>query len=516
MEVVLPARVLVLGIDCLTPKLVFDMWRRELPCISALIDEGIWGPLRSTDPPITVPAWASMLTGRDPGELGIYGFRKRHSHEPTASPSLVTGDDVRFPWVWDVAGAAGLESLVIGVPPTWPPRRIRGRLVTDFLTPDTTVPFTWPGELADEVEDAAGGPYLLDAVGRAGQDPASLVERVREMTERRFKLLTSWLESSEPALAVMMEIGLDRLQHALWHHMDPEHVRYAGAGGPLEDALLDYHGLLDECIARALEAAGTDAHVLLVSDHGAQAMEGGVRINEWLRREGWLVVESGPNGEAPDRLPWGTPLSRCRVDWRRSRAFAEGGYCGRVHLNVEGRSREWAVAAADYESEMDSLSRSIRSIAAPGGEGALNVRLHRPSVIYREVRGVAPDLMVYFDDLRFRALGTIGSVPSSAFEEALPAPASQGRGAAREALLSMSRDPSSVLFAGNDIGPDGANHAMEGVFVLREAGGHRRGERRSNIRIYDVFSTVLRLLGLEAPDGVRGSSVTDVGAPRRS
>ena len=49
----------------------------ELPNLGGLIDAGTWGPLRSVDPPITVPAWSCMMTGRDPGELGIYGFRNR-------------------------------------------------------------------------------------------------------------------------------------------------------------------------------------------------------------------------------------------------------------------------------------------------------------------------------------------------------------------------------------------------------------------------------------------------------
>ena len=72
-------RVAVIGLDCADPKLVFDRWLDELPNIRGLVERGTWGPLRSVDPPITVPAWSCMLTGRDPGELGIYGFRNRRT-----------------------------------------------------------------------------------------------------------------------------------------------------------------------------------------------------------------------------------------------------------------------------------------------------------------------------------------------------------------------------------------------------------------------------------------------------
>ena len=81
-------RVAVIGLDCAEPSLVFDRFADELPNISQLIARGTWGPLRSVDPPITVPAWSCMLTGRDPGELGIYGFRNRITDTMLATQTL--------------------------------------------------------------------------------------------------------------------------------------------------------------------------------------------------------------------------------------------------------------------------------------------------------------------------------------------------------------------------------------------------------------------------------------------
>ena len=74
------SKIAVIGLDCAEPKLVFDRWLDELPNLRRLVRGGTWGALRSVDPPITVPAWSCMLTGRDPGELGIYGFRNRSDH----------------------------------------------------------------------------------------------------------------------------------------------------------------------------------------------------------------------------------------------------------------------------------------------------------------------------------------------------------------------------------------------------------------------------------------------------
>jgi predicted AlkP superfamily phosphohydrolase/phosphomutase len=69
-----------IGLDCAAPQRVFEQWREELPTLRQLVTTGAYGRLQSTHPPITVPVWASMMSSRDPGELGIYGFRNRKDY----------------------------------------------------------------------------------------------------------------------------------------------------------------------------------------------------------------------------------------------------------------------------------------------------------------------------------------------------------------------------------------------------------------------------------------------------
>src|SRR5882724_8192539 len=70
-------KVLVIGLDCAEPSLVFEKWRDQLPNLSRLMEQGAWTTMNSTTPPITVPAWSCMMSSKDPGTLGIYGFRNR-------------------------------------------------------------------------------------------------------------------------------------------------------------------------------------------------------------------------------------------------------------------------------------------------------------------------------------------------------------------------------------------------------------------------------------------------------
>jgi len=126
----------VLGLDCAAPQLVFDQFRRDLPHLSALMEGGLWGELESTHPPITVPAWSCMMSSRDPGELGFYGFRNRKDYSYDGY-ALANSTAVRVPRIWDYLGRQGLRSILLGVPQTYPPRPIRGEMVTCFLTPST-------------------------------------------------------------------------------------------------------------------------------------------------------------------------------------------------------------------------------------------------------------------------------------------------------------------------------------------------------------------------------------------
>jgi predicted AlkP superfamily phosphohydrolase/phosphomutase len=152
-------RVFVIGLDCAPPRLVFDEWKAELPHLARLQDEGIWGPLESCVPPITVPAWSSMLSSKDPGQLGFYGFRNRADHSYEAH--IANATSVKEPRVWDLLSRAGKHVVLIGVPQTYPPRPVNGEMVTCFLTPDTKGAYTYPASLKAEVEGLVGE-YILD------------------------------------------------------------------------------------------------------------------------------------------------------------------------------------------------------------------------------------------------------------------------------------------------------------------------------------------------------------------
>ena len=464
------SRVAVIGLDCAEPKLVFDRWRDELPNLSGLIERGAWGPLRSVDPPITVPAWSCMTSGADPGELGIYGFRNRADY---GYDSLRVADAraVTVPRVWDRLGDAGQHVIVIGVPQTSPPPVVNGDLVSCFLTSDTrTDPYTHPPELRTEVERLVGR-YQVDVENFRSEDRDRILSEVYAMTEQRFRVAEHLLESRDWDFFMMVEIGLDRMHHAFWRFLDETHPRYE-PDSRYRDAIRNYYAYLDEEIGELLERFDDDTAVLVVSDHGARPMHGAICVNEWLLREGYLVLEEEPE---PGRL---TPLSALKIDWSRTRAWGEGGYYCRLCLNVAGREPQGIVDPADFDALRDELAAGLEELPGPDGE-SIGTRAFRPEELWRERNGIPPDLVVYFGDLGWRSNGSVG----------------HGRHWTLE----------------NDTGPDDANHDRDGICILASPGV--TPGRREDLTIYDIAPTVLSLAGLDPVPGLRGRVISDLGIP---
>ncbi|MBA2615115.1 MAG: alkaline phosphatase family protein [Actinobacteria bacterium] len=456
------SKALVIGLDCAPPQLVFDRWLDELPTIRSLTERGSFGVLRSCDPPITVPAWSVMTSSRSPGALGIYGFRNRRDHSYDGL-SFATSRSVRVPRVWDLLSARDRPVIVLGVPGTYPVTPVNGVMVACFLTPDVeTSQYTHPPELKDEIAQLVGR-YLIDVPDFRTEEKDRLLADLEEMTEKRFRLAEHLLETRPWDLFFMVEMGTDRINHAFWRFTDPEHRLYE-PGNSYESAILDYYRRLDERIGRLLRFADDETAVLIVSDHGAKRIDGGVCVNEWLRQEGYLVLKEEP--ASPSRL---TPDL---VDWPRTKAWGEGGYYCRLFLNVVGREPQGVIPQADYERVRDELKGKLQALGDEQGR-PIGTVAHRPEELYPERNGVAPDLMVYFGDLLWRSVGQVGTGAVHVFE--------------------------------NDTGPDDANHAHEGLYLV--AGDGVAPGRGSERDIRDIAPTLLTLLGEPVPAEMEGTSL---------
>jgi len=451
----MPAKkLLVIGLDCAAPELVFERFAGQLPNLDRLREKSLWGTLESVTPPITVPAWACMMSGKDPGRLGIYGFRNRASHGYD-DLRTANSESVREPLLWDILGSVGMTSILIGVPPSFPVKPVRGVRLGCFLTPNTSGDdWAQPPTLVGELNRELGG-YSVDVDDFRSDDKDRLLHDIFALSQKQFDAAEYLLARKPWDFFMMVNIAVDRMHHAFWASFDPGHRKYV-PGNPYELKMLDFYKEVDERIGRLLRFANEETGVLIVSDHGAKRIDGGICVNEWLIREGLLTLK-GPIPNKP------TPYGAIGVDWSKTKAWGEGGYYARVFINKAGREPDGQVAENEYESFRNQLADKLRNIPDEQGR-PLNTIVYKPEERYREVRGVAPDLLAHFGDLHWRSIGTVGHGAIHTFE--------------------------------NDTGPDDANHAQHGMFMLSGVGVEHR---RQDGRLLQIAPTLLKLLGKRVP-----------------
>lgn len=454
-------KVFVIGLDCAEPSLVFERWRQDLPNLRGLAEAGTYGRLTSTIPAITVPAWASMMSSRDPGQLGFYGFRNRadYSYEKM---TIATARSIQVDRAWDVASKAGKQVTVAGVPQTYPIKPVNGSMVSCFLTPSTQSEYTHPAGLKAEIEQVAGE-YLFDVPQFRTENKDHLLEQIYELADCQHKVVKYLMTSKPWDFFMHVDMGVDRIHHGFWKFFDSRHPKYE-PGNRYETAIHDYYVHVDQLIGEKLALLDDDTAVLVVSDHGAKPMVGGIAFNEWLKQEGYLTIGYQPEGVVP--------IEKCEVEWNKTLAWGSGGYYARLFLNVKGREPNGVIDPADYERVRDELAARIGAIADPDGVNIGSVA-YKPEEIYREVHGIAPDLIVYFGGLSWRSVGSLGL--------------------------------NAVHTFANDTGPDDANHAQEGLYIFRHprSRGQGNGPRR---HLMDVAPTVLDCLGVPIPETMQGES----------
>jgi predicted AlkP superfamily phosphohydrolase/phosphomutase len=377
---------------------------------------------------------------------------------------IASSRSITEPAIWDQLACEGKRSIIVGVPPGYPPRRINGISVSCFLTPDTDKStFTHPAELSQEIRQLVGH-YPVDVQGFRTDNKAWLRDEIFAMSRTQFQVVRHLLRTKEWDYFHFVDIGLDRIHHGFWKYHDPLHILHE-PNSVFRSAIHDYYRHLDEEVGPILDLLNDDTVVLLVSDHGAQRLDGGFCVNEWLVREGLLVLNNYPHEI--------TPFPNLDIDWEHTRVWSEGGYYARVFLNVKGREPQGTIERADYESFRSEIKAKFEGTTDAHGN-LLGTLVFKPEEIYHKVQNVAPDLIVHFGGLYWRSIGGVGYPTIHVLE--------------------------------NDTGPDDCNHAQFGAFILAAPNSPLQGEV-SGAHLLDMAPTLLDLGGYEIGQSMQGRSL---------
>ncbi len=494
-----PAKPLVIiGWDGATPELIAP-WMADgtLPHLAQLAKRGTWSPLRSLLHPLSPAAWTSAFTGLNPGRHGIWDFGQL---QPGTYEVAHTDASMRHgATLWDIAEDCGLRSVVMNVPLSHPaPKPARGVFVPG-LGADSLDDACWPRNLAQLIRSETPG-YAIDVNSYEHADPAAFLTALKEMVDARGLVAEALLRREQPDLFVCTFVATDRVQHAFWKQANLPTGDGSRAGWRFADAIKDVYVQLDRILGRLVHAAGPDAAVLVVSDHGFGDLQGDIYLNSVLEDMGlldvWRPAPEGPNGllgalghRLWSRLP---PVLRRQnpagdeyqprfsdIRWEGTKAFARGLF-GQIWLNLRGREPLGQVEPGpEADAILSAITERLLALRTPDGRAPLIDAVFRGGELYEgSLQEQSPDLIVVPRDFRWmtrsgRELGAPGQ-----------------------------------LFGPPAVGHTG-NHRMNGV-LIGAGPGIAPSDALPLQKLIDLTPTALALLGIEVPRRLDGAPMTDL------
>jgi len=244
------SRVAVFGIDGGTLALV-EKWKDVLPNLSRMIDGGAYGIMKSTIPPLTCPAWASMFTGKNPGKLGMFDFWKHDS-------SLCSSNDYHESALWSILNRYGKSAGLLNIPLTYPPHAINGFMVTGLGTPETMrVEYAYPARLMEILKGYRITPKVV--LTKHNQEEKCLKD-VAKVLESRVQTAKYLLDRYPTDLFICVFFVTDIIQHYFWRFMDESHPKHEDR---YQNAIRNVYQQVDSVIGEMLQDIN-----FVVSDHG--------------------------------------------------------------------------------------------------------------------------------------------------------------------------------------------------------------------------------------------------------
>jgi predicted AlkP superfamily phosphohydrolase/phosphomutase len=486
--------VFVIGLDGATFDLI-KPWCEEghLPTFKSLLENGVHGKLTSTIPPVTIPAWNSMLTGKNPGKLNLYSFFKRKSNTYKFIPFNLI-NKLKKDTIIDIISEKGMFVCTLNVPIHNIPYKIKGALVAGwFHVPGEHL--TYPTELASKLDKITDG-YEVDIVevktGNTNIKFKSILEgrdyldSLNRISRKRTKATEYLLKEYDWDFAITVFTGPDRVQHKFWNK---------------KNLILEFYRDLDSCIKKLLNGISKESTVLLVSDHGFGGAKITFLINTWLIKNGYLKLKKSKN-EVKFRLLlkklklWKMviklrhlfPISvnkklvgkfqlrpidyEDEINWDATVAYSfevcRSNY-GLIRINLDGREPKGIVKKREYLQIRDNIIQNLRQLNYNGSK----LTVHEREEIYQGENIVdAPDIVFYFKD---------------------------------EDIIASPRLGDDVFYSHGEH----EMHKIDGLFLMKGP-EIKKGVEINNVQIYDIVPTILHILDIPIDENIDGRVLTEI------
>jgi len=484
-------RVVLIGLDGATWDLI-KPWadKGKLPTFKYLMENGAWGTLQSTIPPLSPSAWTSIYTGCTPSKHGIFGFMKRKKGSYFYTP--ISSKDRKKPAVWGILSGYGKRVVVINALFSYPPEKVNGILITGLGTPSKESNFVHPPEYKKLILDKFPN-YDVDFNEDfilVSENIREFIARIREITFEQIKLTEYLLEHERWDFLFSIFRALDVIQHYFW---DDKHL------------IFEFYAIFDRFLREILDSMVGDDYLFVVSDHGFSRVERYFCVNNWLERIGllkwkmkrkrslitaekvkYLLLKLGlrsfvwkmKRSDSLERFLKIFPseeFNHVSIDWSRTRAYFLEGSDGIICINLTGREPQGIVSENEYQKVVRYIVSELEKLRdEKTGERVVERIVTKGEICEVNCKDL-PDIFVLLNR-KYRAVGC-NKIDNSIFMPPVH---------------------------GKAFRP--ADHDINGIFV---AFGHKAisGRLKYKVKPWDVAPTILNIFGLPA-ESMDGHALT--------
>jgi len=361
-------RVVVIGLDG-TPLsfLKKKVAEGKLPNFKNLFAKGSLIETKSVHPTVSCVAWSTFMTGKNAAKHNIFGFIDRKPG--TYSLYIPNSSNMTSKTLWEILSDQGRKVLVMGVPVTYPPRKVNGILVAGFLAPKVDGA-TYPPGVASRLKD---GGYELDIdPWRARENLDNCHPDLSRVFQARARNFMSLYKDDKYDFAIVHFMETDRLHHFMWDYMEKEAPKYGAQ-------FMDIYKQIDEFIGTVDAEMGEDVNLFVMSDHGFCTLKKEIYINRFLEDRGYLTCK--PDAKSLEDME----PSKTRV------------FCldpGRIYINLEGREAAGIVKKDEYDSLREQVKQDLLGLTDEGGNPVVREVLLREELYDGPNFEHGPDLVV--------------------------------------------------------------------------------------------------------------------------
>jgi predicted AlkP superfamily phosphohydrolase/phosphomutase len=507
-------KVIVIGIDGATFDIIYPLLQNcKLPNIGKILVNGMSATLTSVMPPITAPAWVSFMTGVNPGKHGIFDFISG-IHLNGKEGSLLNSNDIRAKTIWEYLSEGQKKIISVGVPFTYPARKVNGVMVSLSMGCDIDV---FPGKLSEDIiKNTAYNKEFCKPVDTFGEVPREevldeVLQRADYLTEKIKDISCYLLKKHEWNFFMAHFMSTDTIQHYFWHFIDSKHPAYdEKLAYKYGNAIYETYRKVDNAIGHILEQAGEDCNVIIVSDHGFAPIYKFFYVNKWLQDKGLLQTRNDGKNLYKYKIAFPSvykilkkmglksighimpgwlrsinipAVKRCAepfhelIDWKNTKAYASP---FGINVNLKGREPDGIVSKTEYDEVRQTIKDELYKLRdSETGKGLIKEVLFSGEIYSGPYINGAADLFFTFKEPYYLQAGDV--VKTAYFEN-------------------LSKD--NFATANHRYSPEGVL-AMNGPVIKSE--GHL-----DTVRLIDIAPTILYLLGLKIPESMDGRVVTEL------